>query len=101
MFPCNNPRTKFFQQYSIGLNNVQLLTDVARQGIELMRKNIDYPLFLSFQKYVIATLDIVSRSTGQNLLSSYNLLNSTIASLSLYEQLKRTIEYLLDTANRL
>lgn len=75
-----------------------LLADAAQKGIALLNKQIDYQLLNAFQNYIISVLNIVSQKMGIDYISFYNQFNLSISNLLPYDQVKRTIEFILNIA---
>ena len=78
-----------------------LLADAAQKGIALLNKQIDYQLLNAFQNYIISVLNLVSQKMGRDYISFYNQFNLSISHITPYEQVKRTIEFLLNVAKNL
>ena len=75
-----------------------LLADAAQKGIALLNKQIDYQLLNAFQNYIISVLNIVSQKMGIDYISFYNQFNLSINNLLPDDQVKRTIEFILNIA---
>lgn len=100
MFSYSQPHSAY--SYMIrSKESVNLLTDAAQKGIALLGKQIDYQLLLAYQNYVTSIINIVSSNMGKNYLYSYNQLNLYISKFTPYEQVKQTIEFLLQFAKEL
>lgn len=78
-----------------------LLADAAQKGIALLNKQIDYQLLNAFQSYILSVLNLVSQKMGMDYISYYNQFNLSISHIPPYEQVKRTIEFLLNIAKNL
>lgn len=81
--------------------NSNLLADAANKGIALLDKQVDYQLLIAFQNYIISVLNLVSQKMGRDYISFYNQFNLSISHITPYEQVKRTIEFLLNVAKNL
>ena len=99
-----NSRAQIFQTNlpnNNNIDNVKLLTDAARQGIHLMGKNIDYPLLATFQRYITTIFEVITYNTGINYINIYKQFIFSCSNLTPYEQVKKTVEFLIDVANRM
>ncbi len=83
------------------LSNQQCIFQVIDRGIDLMKKNVDYTLLKAWQDYSRAILEIVCRSCDKSIYLDYLSFLITISSLSPYDQLKKSIEKLMEIAQRI
>lgn len=77
------------------------LFEVIDRGIDLMSKNIDYNLLQAWQNYVISVLNMISNRYGLNIYTNYLQFISSIINLPPYEQLKLSIQELLNISKNL
>lgn len=95
MFSYSQPHSAYsYMQRKNESSN--LLADAAQKGIALLNKQIDYQLLNAFQNYIISVLNIVSLKMGIDYISFYNQFNLSISNLLPYDQVKRTIEFILN-----
>ena len=80
--------------------STNLLIEAAKTGTNLLSKQIDGRLLVAFQGYVVSALNLASNEDGRNYLYLYNQFNLSIFSLSPYDQVVKTIEFLLDLARK-
>lgn len=79
-------------------NNSQYILEAARKGTELLGKNLDYETLTIWQRYVQSIMSLISKTSNTNYLNLYMQFNMSILMFSLYEQVKRTVEFLIDIA---
>lgn len=96
MFNYFNPTFNNFSN-----NNCQYVLDAAKKGTELLSKNIDYSTLKIWQNYVQSIMNIISRSSTTNYFNLYMQFNMSILMFSPYEQVKKTVEFLIDIAKYL
>ena len=96
MFNYFNPNIMSFNNFSN--NNCQYVLEAAKKGTELLGKNIDYSTISIWQKYVQSIMNLISRTSNTNYLNLYMQFNMSILMFSPYEQVKRTVEFLIDIA---
>ncbi len=96
MFNYFNPNSMSFNNFSN--NNCQYVLDAAKKGTELLGKNIDYSTLSIWQRYVQSIMSLISKSSTTNYFNLYLQFNMSILMFSPYEQVKRTIEFLIDIA---
>lgn len=80
---------------------IQHITDAIKNGIELLRKEVDISTINVWNNYVIAILDLVSSNLGVNLTNSYRYVMITNATKTPTQQLGVSIEFLLTIAKQL
>ena len=80
------------------MNNIKFLTDTARQGINLLGNNINKQLFDIYRNYVVSTLRIISNNTRIDYVNLYYQFLLYNSNLTFYEQVKKTVEFLLELA---
>ena len=78
--------------------NINYIIEVAKEGTNLLSKNIDYTILSAYQNYVIAALNIVSKNYNINFVSIYMQFKNSIINLLPKEQLIKTIEFLIKIA---
>ena len=77
------------------------LFEVINKGIDLMSKNIDSDLLQAWQNYATSVLNLISNQYGLNLNIQYMQFRLSIINLSPYDQLKVSIQRLLDISKNL
>lgn len=77
------------------------LFEVINKGIDLMSKNIDSNLLQAWQNYATSVLNLISNQYGLNLNIQYMQFRLSIINLSPYDQLKVSIQKLLDISKNL
>lgn len=96
MFNYFNPNNMYFNGFSN--NNCQYVLEAAKKGTELLGKNIDYSTLSIWQNYVQSIMNLISRTSNTNYLNLYMQFNMSILMFPPYEQVKRTVEFLIDIA---
>lgn len=91
-----NPNIMYFNNFSN--NNCQYVLEAAKKGTELLGKNIDYSTLSIWQNYVQSIMNLISRTSNTNYLNLYMQFNMSILMFQPYEQVKRTVEFLIDIA---
>ena len=91
-----NPNIMSFNNFSN--NNCQYVLEAAKKGTELLGKNIDYSTLSIWQNYVQSIMNLISRTSNTNYLNLYMQFNMSILMFPPYEQVKRTVEFLIDIA---
>lgn len=96
MFSYFNPNKMSFNSFSN--NNCQYVLEAAKKGTELLGKNLDYATLIIWQNYVQSIMNLISRTSNTNYLNLYMQFNMSILMFPPYEQVKRTVEFLIDIA---
>lgn len=96
MFSYFNPNNMSFNSFSN--NNCQFVLEAAKKGTELLGKNLDYATLSIWQNYVQSIMNLISRTSNTNYLNLYMQFNMSILMFPPYEQVKRTVEFLIDIA---
>ena len=91
-----NPNIMSFNNFSN--NNCQYVLEAAKKGTELLGKHIDYSTLSIWQNYVQSIMNLISRTSNTNYLNLYMQFNMSILMFPPYEQVKRTVEFLIDIA---
>lgn len=98
----------FYNSYN-GYNNYnnydnfasKSLFEVIDRGINLMSKNVDNNLLQAWQDYVMSVLNMISNRYGLNIYTNYLQFRLSIMNLPPYEQLKLSIQELLNISKTL
>ena len=80
---------------------IDTLMRVIDKGIELMPQNIDYQLLQAWQDYAKTAVKIVADNYDANIYIYYLNFITSIIRFPPYEQLKMSIETLMDISRRL
>ncbi len=91
-----NPNIMSFNNFSN--NNCQYVLEAAKKGTELLGKHIDYSTLSIWQNYVQSIMNLISKSSTTNYFNLYMQFNMSILMFPPYEQVKRTVEFLIDIA---
>ncbi len=99
MFNYFNPYNMYYNNLNNNNNNnSQYILEAARKGTELLGKNLDYETLTIWQCYVQSIMSLISKTSNTNYLNLYMQFNMSILMFSPYEQVKRTVEFLIDIA---
>ncbi len=82
-------------------NNIMQILDVAKSGAELLKKNIDYSTLTIWQNYVQSVLKLVSQNSNKNYYDVYMRYRISMMIFSPYEQVRRTVDFLIELAKHL
>ena len=87
-----------FSYNNYSYNNAKYIIEAAEKGVELLSKNIDYSTLNIWRKYILSIINLVSKNTNKDIISIYMQFNLSIMMFSPYEQVKRTVEFLINIA---
>ena len=77
-------------------NDKELILNVIQRGINLMTNNLDIMIFNSWQEYAKSAVKLYSEKRGFFIYNNYLTFISGILGLPPYQQLKTSLDYLLN-----
>jgi hypothetical protein len=77
------------------------ILEVAKSGAELLKKNIDFSTLTVWQNYVQSVLKLISQNTNRNYYNLYMRYRISMMMLAPYEQVQRTLDFLIELAKQL
>lgn len=89
----------YYMSYNI--NNINIIIEAAQKGVKLLEKDIDYLTLLVWQRYIQSVFDLIFQKSNINFCNVYSQFNLSIMMYPPYEQVKKTVELLIEIAKQM